>query len=101
MLLMRRQILLYRKGGGIAFVDFDASLPHAEAARGGRCVGTAPYIAPEVASAGRLSEQADMYALAMVLMEHCPKGYFKPVYWSSGHFKRANAELSSWDRSSS
>ena len=32
-----------------------------------------PYIAPEVASAGRLSEQADMYALAMVLMEHCPK----------------------------
>ena len=64
---------LGRKGGGIAFVDFDAALPHAEAARGGRCVGTDPYIAPEVASAGRLSEQADMYALAMVLMEHCPK----------------------------
>ena len=64
---------LGRKGGGIAFVDFDAALPHAEAARGGRCVGTDPYIAPEVASAGRLSEQSDMYALAMVLMEHCPK----------------------------
>ena len=64
---------LGRKGGGIAFIDFDAALPHAEAARGGRCVGTDPYIAPEVASAGRLSEQSDMYALAMVLMEHCPK----------------------------
>ena len=64
---------LGRKGGGIAFVDFDASLPHAEAARGGRCVGTDPYIAPEVASAGRLSEQSDMYSLAMVLLEHCPK----------------------------
>ena len=64
---------LGRKGGGIAFIDFDAALPHAEAARGGRCVGTDPYIAPEVASAGRLSEQADMYALAMVLLEHCPK----------------------------
>ena len=64
---------LGRKGGGIAFVDFDAALPHAEAARGGRCVGTDPYIAPEVASAGRLSEQSDMYALAMVLLEHCPK----------------------------
>lgn len=61
------------KGGGIAFIDFDAALPHAEAARGGRCVGTDPYIAPEVASAGRLSEQSDMYALAMVLLEHCPK----------------------------
>ncbi|MBQ2629160.1 MAG: hypothetical protein IJG13_05720 [Kiritimatiellae bacterium] len=64
---------LGRKGGGIAFVDFDASLPHAEAARGGRCVGTDPYIAPEVAIAGRLSEQSDMYSLAMVLLEHCPK----------------------------
>ena len=64
---------LGRKGGGIAFIDFDAALPHAEAARGGRCVGTDPYIAPEVASAGRLSEQSDMYSLAMVLMEHCPK----------------------------
>ena len=64
---------LGRKGGGIAFVDFDAALPHAEAARGGRCVGTDPYIAPEVASAGRLSEQSDMYSLAMVLLEHCPK----------------------------
>ena len=64
---------LGRKGGGIAFIDFDAALPHAEAARGGRCVGTDPYIAPEVASAGRLSEQSDMYALAMVLLEHCPK----------------------------
>ena len=59
---------LGRKGGGIAFVDFDAALPHAEAARGGRCVGTDPYIAPEVASAGRLSEQSDMYSLAMVLL---------------------------------
>ena len=37
---------LGRKGGGIAFIDFDAALPHAEAARGGRCVGTDPYIAP-------------------------------------------------------
>ena len=64
---------LGRKGGGIAFIDFDAALPHAEAARGGRCVGTDPYIAPEVASAGRLSEQSDMYSLAMVLLEHCPK----------------------------
>ena len=64
---------LGRKGGRIAFIDFDAALPHAEAASGGRCVGTDPYIAPEVASAGRLSEQSDMYALAMVLMEHCPK----------------------------
>ena len=64
---------LGRKGGGIAFIDFDASLPHAEAASGGRCVGTDPYIAPEVASAGRLSEQSDMYSLAMVLLEHCPK----------------------------
>ena len=73
---------LGRKGGGIAFIDFDAALPHAEAARGGRCVGTDPYIAPEVASAGRLSEQSDMYALAMVLLEHCPKGQrdcFDPV----------------------
>ena len=60
---------LGRKGGGIAFIDFDAALPHAEAARGGRCVGTDPYIAPEVASAGRLSEQSDMYSLAMVLLE--------------------------------
>ena len=73
---------LGRKGGGIAFVDFDASLPHAEAARGGRCVGTDPYIAPEVASAGRLSEQSDMYSLAMVLAERCPPGLrdcFDPV----------------------
>ena len=73
---------LGRKGGGIAFIDFDASLPHAEAARGGRCVGTDPYIAPEVASAGRLSEQSDMYSLAMVLLERCPKGLrdcFDPV----------------------
>ena len=73
---------LGRKGGGIAFVDFDAALPHAEAARGGRCVGTDPYIAPEVASAGRLSEQSDIYSLAMVLAERCPPGLrdcFDPV----------------------
>ena len=70
------------KGGGIAFVDFDVALPHAEAARGGRCVGTDPYIAPEVASAGRLSEQSDIYSLAMVLAERCPPGLrdcFDPV----------------------
>ena len=41
---------LGRKGGGIAFIDFDAALPHAEAARGGRCVGTDPYIAPALAT---------------------------------------------------
>ena len=26
---------------------------------------------------------------------HCAKSRFKPVYWSTGHFRRANAELSS------
>ena len=41
-----------------------------------------PYIAPAVASAGRLSEQSDMYSLAMVLAERCPPGLrdcFDPV----------------------
>ena len=46
------------------------------------CIGTDPYIAPEVASQGKLSVQSDLFALATILTERCPKperDCFEPV----------------------
>lgn len=66
---------LVRKNGHYAFLDFDNARTHfAASAHTDHCIGTAPYIAPEVASQGILSEQSDIYSLARILLEHCPKG---------------------------
>jgi len=71
-----------RKSGRIAFIDFDNAHTHREAAENRYCVGTDPYIAPEVASRGEISEQSDIYSLAMILIERCPnrqRDCFEPV----------------------
>ena len=70
------------KNGKIAFIDFDSAHTFAEAARNTDCIGTDPYIAPEVASRGKLSVQSDLFALATILTERCPKKLrdcFEPV----------------------
>ena len=70
------------KNGKIAFIDFDSAHTFAEAARNTDCIGTDPYIAPEVASRGKLSVQSDLFALATILIERCPKperDCFEPV----------------------
>lgn len=70
------------KNGRIAFIDFDSAHTFAEAARNRVCIGTDPYIAPEVASRGKLSVQSDLFALATILTERCPKRHrdcFEPV----------------------
>ena len=70
------------KNGKIAFVDFDSAHTFAEAAINKDCIGTDPYIAPEVASRGKLSVQSDLFALATILIERCPKKLrdcFEPV----------------------
>ena len=70
------------KNGKIAFIDFDSAHTFAEAARNTDCIGTDPYIAPEVASRGKLSVQSDLFALATILIERCPKRHrdcFEPV----------------------
>lgn len=64
---------LVRKNGHYAFIDFDNARGHFEAADARRCVGTDPYIAPEVAREALFSEQSDIFSLARVLHEHCPK----------------------------
>lgn len=66
-------IHLVRKNGRLAFIDFDNAHTHMEAANSTEhCIGTDPYIAPEVADKGMLSEQSDIYSLAYVLRAHCP-----------------------------
>lgn len=74
---------LVRKNGHLAFIDFDNAHTHIQAAANtDLCIGTDPYIPPEVASQGRLSEQSDIYSLARVLHEHCPdklKDCFEPI----------------------
>lgn len=74
---------LVRKNGRLAFIDFDNAHTHLEAAENTtKCIGTEPYIAPEVASQARLSEQSDIFSLARVLFDHCPKDLkpcFEPV----------------------
>lgn len=70
------------KNGRLAFIDFDSAHTFAEAARNTDCIGTDPYIAPEVASQGKLSAQSDLFALATILIERCPKpkrDCFEPV----------------------
>ena len=70
------------KNGRLAFIDFDSARTFAEAARNTDCIGTDPYIAPEVASQGKLSVQSDLFALATILIERCPKperDCFEPV----------------------
>ena len=70
------------KNGKIAFIDFDSAHTFAEAAMNKDCIGTDPYIAPEVASRGKLSVQSDLFALATILTERCPKqerDCFEPV----------------------
>ena len=70
------------KNGRIAFIDFDSAHTFAEAAMNKDCIGTDPYIAPEVASRGKLSVQSDLFALATILTERCPKqerDCFEPV----------------------
>ena len=70
------------KNGKLAFIDFDSAQTFAEAARNTDCIGTDPYIAPEVASQGKLSVQSDLFALATILIERCPKpkrDCFEPV----------------------
>ena len=70
------------KNGKLAFIDFDSAHTFAEAARNTDCIGTDPYIAPEVASQGKLSVQSDLFALATILIERCPKpkrDCFEPV----------------------
>ena len=70
------------KNGRLAFIDFDSAHTFAEAARNTDCIGTDPYIAPEVASQGKLSVQSDLFALATILIERCPKperDCFEPV----------------------
>ena len=64
---------LVRKNGHYAFIDFDNARGRFEAADARRCVGTDPYIAPEVAREALFSEQSDIFSLARVLHEHCPK----------------------------
>ena len=61
------------KNGKLAFIDFDSAHTFAEAVRNKDCIGTDPYIAPEVASRGEISKQSDMYSLAMILIERCPE----------------------------
>jgi len=73
---------LGRKNGFIAFIDFDSALTFDEAAKNKDCIGTDPYIAPEVASQGKVSVQSDLFALATILTERCPKKLrdcFEPV----------------------
>ena len=73
---------LGRKDGRVAFIDFDSSRTFAEAAANRHCIGTDPYIAPEVASRGMLSVQSDLWALATILSERCPRKLrdcFEPV----------------------
>ena len=70
------------KNGKIAFIDFDSAHTFAEATKNRDSIGTDPYIAPEVASRGKLSVQSDLFALATILIERCPKKLrdcFEPV----------------------
>ena len=61
------------KNGKLAFIDFDSAHTFAEAVKNKDCIGTDPYIAPEVASRGEISKQSDMYSLAMILIDRCPE----------------------------
>lgn len=73
---------LVQKAGRLSFIDFDASLSFDEAIENKDCLGTDPYIAPEVASRGLVSVQSDLYSLAMILVERCPhrlRDCFEPV----------------------
>ena len=70
------------KNGKLAFIDFDSAHTFAEAVKNRVCIGTDPYIAPEVASRGEISKQSDLYSLAMILVERCPeklRDCFEPV----------------------
>ena len=70
------------KNGKIAFIDFDNAHTFAEAVKNKFCIGTDPYIAPEVASRGEISRQSDLYSLATILVERCPeklRDCFEPV----------------------
>ena len=70
------------KDGKIAFIDFDNALTPEDAPRNKASIGTDPYIAPEVASRGEVSARSDIYSLAMILIERCPKRLrecFEPV----------------------
>lgn len=68
---------LVRKNGHYAFIDFDNARGRFEATDARRCVGTDPYIPPEVAREAFFSEQSDIFSLARVLHEHCPKPLMK------------------------
>ena len=61
------------KNGKLAFIDFDSAHTFAEAVKNKDCIGTDPYIAPEVASRGEISRQSDLYSLATILVERCPE----------------------------
>ena len=70
------------KNGKLAFIDFDSAHTFAQAVKNKDCIGTDPYIAPEVASRGEISKQSDLYSLAMILIERCPeklRDCFEPV----------------------
>ena len=70
------------KNGKLAFIDFDSAHTFAEAVKNKDCIGTDPYIAPEVASRGEISKQSDLFALATILIERCPeklRDCFEPV----------------------
>lgn len=68
---------LVRKNGHYAFIDFDNARGRFQATDARRCVGTDPYIPPEVAREAFFSEQSDIFSLARVLHEHCPKPLMK------------------------
>ena len=61
------------KNGKLAFIDFDSAHTFAEAVKNKDCIGTDPYIAPEVASRGEISKQSDLYSLATILIDRCPE----------------------------
>ena len=62
------------KKGKVALLDLDNARAFEEVLSNRDSIGTDPYIAPEVASRGELSPQSDIYSLAYVLRQHCPKG---------------------------
>lgn len=64
---------LVLKNGKVALLDLDNACSFDDVPMSHDAIGTDPYIAPEVASRGELTPQADIYSLAYVLREHCPE----------------------------
>lgn len=77
------------RNGCIVFIDYDNAcvLEKGECRQEqGKSVGTPPYIAPEVASAGLFTEACDVFSLAYILNERCPdelRECFGPVLFDA------------------